>query len=130
MTDQASNIKQRIEELASKLFGKMDTEYEPRYRRVLEALGEYLGYDAKVVAQTFAIYDGRGVKLDQLQVGDTVRVDDECTCIEPWALRTVQSNDDGQLFIECKEGRHSLEAHEDTGNPVGITEIVKKSDAA
>lgn len=47
-------------------------------------------------------------RLSDLKQGDTVHVDGDFTCVDPWSNRIVRSDDHG-LYIHCAEGHHYLD---------------------
>lgn len=51
-------------------------------------------------------------RLGELNAGDTVTVDGDFTCIEPWSHHVVKRDGAG-LYIECKEGEHHLAGQQD-----------------
>ena len=58
-------------------------------------------------------------KLSELKPGDTVTVDGDFTCIEPWSQREVHY--DNGLYISCTYGHHYLNGHhDDDGYLVGV----------
>lgn len=60
----------------------------------------------------------KAIRLSQLRPGDKVVVDAGFTCIKPWAVRTVKADYTGELFILCKEKKHSLDGQlRYTGSP-------------
>lgn len=60
------------------------------------------------------------MKLSDLKVNDTIKVDSGFTCMYE-SLRYVYKNKDG-LFVVCDEGHHYLNGQEDeNGELVGIS---------
>lgn len=51
-------------------------------------------------------------KLSDLKVGDTVTVDGDFTCLNPWSQHEVKSDAVG-LYLTCKEGEHHLAGQQD-----------------
>lgn len=49
------------------------------------------------------------VNLNSLNPGSKVQVDDGFSCIAGGEIRTVEINEDGELFISCEKGHHYLD---------------------
>jgi len=61
------------------------------------------------------------LKLADLAPGMTVRVDGGFTCMAEGEERVVKADVDGDLYIECAEGRHGLAGQlDDDGRLIGI----------
>lgn len=62
-------------------------------------------------------------RLSQLKEGDTIQVDGDFTCINPWEKLTVGRDKSG-LFIPCRDGGHHLAGQADDGeNCVGVYKV-------
>jgi hypothetical protein len=65
-------------------------------------------------------------ELSELRPGDVVQVDGGFSCIKDGEKRTV--NDDGELWIACKDGRHYLSGQVDDGTAcIGVYRAVPPS---
>lgn len=53
-------------------------------------------------------------KLNELQPGDKVQVDDGFTCMHPWAVKTVHFNKHGP-YVWCSGWHHHLDGQVDDG---------------
>jgi len=63
------------------------------------------------------------MKLDELNLGQIVQVDDGFTCM-PQGTKEVKASEDGTLFLECTDGRHYLDGQIDKdGDLIGITPV-------
>lgn len=64
-------------------------------------------------------HDNQGrayAKLNELKLGDTVSVDGDFTCLEPWSQHKVcLTTSGGRPFIRCRDGRHMLAGQADDG---------------
>lgn len=47
-------------------------------------------------------------RLSELKPGDRVQVDDGFDCMEPWSIKEVQCNENGDWFINCSKVEHDL----------------------
>ncbi len=63
------------------------------------------------------------MKLSDLKVGQTVKLDNGFTCISSRLVTVFKDNEDCFFFI-CTEGKHYLDGQEDeTGELVGINYV-------
>lgn len=61
------------------------------------------------------------MKLNDINPGDALIVDDGFTCMEPGDQKVAQMNQSGELFVDCSDGRHFLDGQVgDDGHLVGI----------
>jgi hypothetical protein len=62
----------------------------------------------------------KNVHIDDVSVGDTYTLDDGFTCRHAGRVE-IKSNENGQLYFECNEGRHYLNGQiSDSGILIGI----------
>ena len=64
-------------------------------------------------------HDSAGVewaRLSQLKPGDKLRTDGGFDCIEDGAVVTVRARSDGELYVDCSEGGHTLDGQADNGD--------------
>lgn len=62
-------------------------------------------------------------KLSQVKAGTKLVADDGFTCMGLGMVRTVQDDGRGELFVQCRSGRHSLDGQlsdEDGDTLVGL----------
>lgn len=57
-------------------------------------------------------------KLSQLKAGDWIKADDGFTCIKHGAILQVRCDSDGDLFVPCRSGGHSLSGQADDGEHI------------
>lgn len=61
------------------------------------------------------------MRLTDIKPGDRIRGFEGFGCIPDNATRTVQADVDGDLFVQCREGRHYLMGQEDeSGELIGL----------
>jgi hypothetical protein len=64
-------------------------------------------------------------RLDSLRPGCLVQFDDGHGCLPDQAVRQVKSGADGELYVECDEGKHYLV--DDKGIVVGVSPMGKSA---
>lgn len=57
-------------------------------------------------------------KLSETKPGDLLVVDAGFTCLKAGAQRRVKQDRDGELYIECADGGHTLSGQADDGEHI------------
>ncbi len=61
------------------------------------------------------------MNIADVQPGMKLKADAGFTCIADGAVLTIESNEDGELFVPCSSGRHYLDGQVDSnGKLVGL----------
>lgn len=58
------------------------------------------------------MHDVQGRKYltpEEARVGTEVQVDGDFTCLSQGECRTIKEDEEGALYIDCKEGHHHLD---------------------
>lgn len=58
--------------------------------------------------------------INQAKPGLMIECDDDFTCIRENDSKIIQSDDDGSLYITCKEGKHYLDGQLQNEIYIGI----------
>jgi len=74
------------------------------------------------MSETSDINGREYAKLSALAPGHTVEVDEGFTCIAPGVLCTVFGGENGELFLQCADGKHLLDGQlgEDGDTLIGV----------
>ena len=58
--------------------------------------------------------------LSQVKPGDRLFTDDGFTCMRFGEAKIVRRNEEGQLYVPCRDGRHYLDAQLEHGRLIGF----------